>query len=255
MKGQPIMDQIRFQQACRKIMDNPRARNGIGTLSEKTLHAVLKEYFEPFEDSHEVRIGGYVADIVGENGIIEIQTANLGKLRKKLETFLKVCDVTVVYPMIGLKYLRWLDEETGELTDRRKSPKKPNAFNGIAELYKIKYLLNEPKLHICLCILEADEIRYLNGWSENKKKGSSRCDYVPVNILDEIYLHSSEDYAELIPKDLPDEFSSAQFAKACKISRTAAQTALNVMTFTRSVERCGKEGNAIIYRVSDILKP
>ena len=118
MKGQPIMDQIRFQQACRKIMDNPRARNGIGTLSEKTLHAVLKEYFEPFEDSHEVRIGGYVADIVDESGIIEIQTANLGKLRKKLEAFLKVCDVTVVYPMIGLKYLRWLDEHSGALQDK-----------------------------------------------------------------------------------------------------------------------------------------
>ena len=33
---------------------------GIGTLSEKTLHAVLKMYYEPDEDNHEVAIDGYL---------------------------------------------------------------------------------------------------------------------------------------------------------------------------------------------------
>ena len=101
------MDREKFRNACDKVINHERQRNGIGTLGEKTLHAVLKNYYEPFGENQEIKIGGYVADIVGENGVIEIQTRNFNKLLKKLEAFLEFCDVTVVYPMPALKYLRW----------------------------------------------------------------------------------------------------------------------------------------------------
>ena len=74
-------------------------KNGIGTLGEKTLHAVLKYYFEPYEDNQEIKLGKYIADIVGENGVIEIQTQNFNSLRNKLENFLEFCDVVIVYPI------------------------------------------------------------------------------------------------------------------------------------------------------------
>ena len=64
------MDKELFINACK----SDKCKKGIGTLSEKTLHSVLKNYFEPFSENHEIKIGNYVADIVGENGIIEIQT-------------------------------------------------------------------------------------------------------------------------------------------------------------------------------------
>ena len=44
------MDRIAFEQAVQKIVYNERERYGIGTLSEKTLHAVVKNYMEPNED-------------------------------------------------------------------------------------------------------------------------------------------------------------------------------------------------------------
>ena len=81
------MDCNRFQQACRQARESLRGQNGIGTLGEKTLHAALKAYYEPDAESHEIKIGRYIADIVGENGIIEIQTQSFDKLRKKLEAF------------------------------------------------------------------------------------------------------------------------------------------------------------------------
>ena len=40
------MDQEHFLRACRQVMGEERERAGIGTLSEKTVHAVLKRYFE-----------------------------------------------------------------------------------------------------------------------------------------------------------------------------------------------------------------
>ena len=79
------MDALRFAKACEEAEQASPSDKGIGTLSEKTLHAVLKRYYEPYGDNHEVKIGGYVADIVGEHGIIEIQTRNFDRLRKKLE--------------------------------------------------------------------------------------------------------------------------------------------------------------------------
>ena len=107
------MNKEQFESAKNKIIGIKRNRNGIGTLSEKTVHAILKNYYEPDEDYHEIPVNGYVADIYRDGNIIEIQTANFNKLRNKLDVFLNDYQVTVVYPMPYIKWLSWLDEETG----------------------------------------------------------------------------------------------------------------------------------------------
>ena len=49
------MNRQAFLDACDKIVGNKRDKKGIGTLSEKTMHAVLKEYYQPYSDSQEVK--------------------------------------------------------------------------------------------------------------------------------------------------------------------------------------------------------
>ena len=93
------LDKQRFHQALEKTLNGEITRDSIGTLGEKTTHAVLKAYFEPFEDSREVRIGRYVADIAGENGIIEIQTRQFNRLLKKL---LVVCIAKILVVFRGV---------------------------------------------------------------------------------------------------------------------------------------------------------
>lgn len=249
-----LPDKIRFRSACDKVLGGQRELKGIGTLGEKTLHAVLKNYFEPYCDNQEIRIGGYVADIVGENGVIEIQTRSFDKLLRKLEAFLEYTKVTVVYPIPKIKYLQWLDLETGELKGRRKSPKKGTIYDCFKELYKIKYALDNPRFELCLCLLEIEEIRFLNGWSKDKKKGSSRCDRIPTKLLDEVYLRCPQDYGIFIPNDLNTEFTSADLAKICKTNRKNAQLALNILSYLEVVERVGKKGNSIIYRKNNLQK-
>ena len=39
------MDPARFAAACEAALTGDRARQGIGTLGERSLHAALKEYF------------------------------------------------------------------------------------------------------------------------------------------------------------------------------------------------------------------
>lgn len=243
------MDKLKFKEACDKIISQNRKQNGIGTLGEKTLHAVLKCYFEPHEDNQEISLGGFVADIAGENGVIEIQTRNFNALRKKLELFLEFCDVTVVYPIPQIKYLSWLDTDTGEIVSKRKSPKKGSIYDSIKELYKIKYTLDNPRMNLCFIMLELEEIRYLNGWSKDKKKGSTRCDRIPIDILDKIYIHTSEDYKIFVPENLPKEFTSLDFSKCAKIRRDVAQTTLNILCYMNITEKIGKSGRTNIYRI------
>lgn len=242
------MDSSRFELACNTIINSEREKKGIGTLGEKTLHAVLKNYFEPHTENHEIKVGGFVADIVGEKGIIEIQTRDFSKLRRKLERFLEFCDVTVVFPIAEIKYLSWMDIESGDLTSRRKSPRKGSIYDIIPELYKIKYTLDNPRMNLCICMLELEEIRYLNGWSKDKKRGSSRCDRIPVRLNNEIYINSFYDYRIFLPKTLPDSFTSLDLAKYAGISRSLSQTALNIFTYLDIVERTGKNGNNILYQ-------
>ncbi|HIZ55280.1 MAG TPA: hypothetical protein H9671_03630 [Firmicutes bacterium] len=245
------MNQERFLAACQRAVDMSRMREGIGRLGEKTIHAALKYYFEPEEQGHEIQIGGFVADIVGENGIIEIQTRQLFRLKKKLEAYLPVCPVTVVYPIIRNKWVIWMDMETGELTPKRKSPKTGNFYEAFVELYGIKPFLNHPNLQICLLLLDAEEYRYLNGWSRDKKKGSSRCDRIPIGLSEERCFSSAVDYLQLVPS-LKDGFTSLDFGKSVRISRSLAQTALNVLESVGAVRRLGRDGKGYLYARTDL---
>ena len=154
-----MIDRLRFETACRTVSSGGRLQKGIGTKSERSVHAVLKNYFEPYHDSQEQKVGSYIADIVGENGIIEIQTAGFSHLRGKLAEFLPISRVTVVYPVYVKKVIVTLDGDTGEVKSRRTSPLKGSAYDIFTELFPIsEFLLNE-NLSFTIMLLEADELR------------------------------------------------------------------------------------------------
>ena len=244
------MDRITFNQAAARILGREHEEHGIGTLGEKTLHAIIKNYVEPDEDYHEVPLEGYVADVYREGHVIEIQTANFNTMRRKLATFLPLFPVTIVYPIPATKWLRWTDEETGEVTERRKSPKRGTPQAIFRELYKIKNFLSEPNLSIHILMIDMEEFRLLNGWSKDRKKGSCRHDRVPVGLVEELHLERVEDYRMLIPPEL-EQFDSKEYAKACRITVKHAQIALNILYYLGVVERVGKRGNSFLYEVTD----
>lgn len=243
------MDQERFMQAYERTVCVGRDKKGIGTLGEKTLHALLKNYFEPDRGKHEIRLDGYYADIYNGEEVIEIQTSQFDRLRGKLEVFLKEHPVTVVYPVEERKRLYWLDRESGEISGGRLSPRKGTVYQICPELYKIKGLLKNPNLRLHVVVLEVEEYRILDGWSRDRKRGATRCDRIPKKLNRELRIASREDYRQLIPEGLPGEFGSKEFAAAAHISRRLAQIALNILYELGTVERTGKKGNAWQYRV------
>ena len=242
-------NQERFEQAKQKIIGIDRQRLGIGTLSEKTVHAILKNYYEPDEDRQEIPIENYVADIYSDGEIIEIQTRQFNKLRDKLQTFLSLYPVTVVYPIPREKWLIWVDEESGELSKKRKSPAKGNPYVAFVELYKIKMYLKDPNLRLRLVLIDMEEYRLLNGWSRDKKKGSTRYDRIPTQLVEEVEINCPEDYMQFVPYELENDFTTKDFAKAAHIPVSLAQTVLNILYYVGTVERVGKQGRSYLYRV------
>lgn len=248
------MSQQRFAAALERVARDGRARKGIGTLSEKTLHAVLKQYMDPYEGNHETKIGPYVADIVGEDGIIEIQTRGFHRLRDKLAAFLAVATVTVVYPIAAVKWLVWLDPDTGETTKKRRSPRRGTPYDAFYELYRIKQLLPHPNLRLRLVLLEMEEYRQLNGWSHDRKRGSSRYELIPTAFVGEVAVNGPEEYIKLIPPGLPERFTSREFSAASAMPQGGARTALNVLLSVGAVRRIGKRGRLYEYEVNTCME-
>ena len=243
------MDDKRFEEIRNKVIGVERERYGIGTLKEKTLHAILKDYYAPDKDMQEIPIDGYVADIYTGTEIIEIQTAQFNRMRNKLDCFLPNYPVTIVYPVPQIKYLYWIDEETGECSKPRKSTVKGSVYRAFYELYKIKNHLSDPNLKLCFPLLEIEEYRLLNGWSHDRKKGSSRYDRIPRTLLGEIRFERIEDYVQLIPYDLKDPFTAKDFGKAIGEKKEIAAYVLHILNHLQVVERCGKAGNSYLYHV------
>lgn len=86
-----------------------------------------------------------------------------------------------------------------------------------------------------------EEYKLLNGWSRDKKRGSSRYDRIPVSIEREMEFTCAQDYVQLIPYDLPEPFTSAQLAKAVQIRKEQAGIVCNILHDLGVMKREGKK--------------
>ena len=238
----------RFADACAKV-EADRLREGIGTLGEKTLHAVLKHFFCPDVTCHEQKIGSYFADIATDDEIIEIQTRDLYRLKTKLNAFLaEGYRVRVVHPIPRHRWIYWIEED-GTLSDRRKSPKVGKPHHALPELSGIADLLFLPGLTVTLLFLDVEDFRNLDGWSKDGKKGSSRYERMPLSYVEEIDLHTPADLAPLLPPNLPARFSAAEFYKKGGYRGRSAYYALKLVEQTGIISKIGQEGRKFIYTV------
>jgi len=240
-----------FPEVREKVLGEERLRTGIGTLSEKTTHMVLKNYYEPDVDKQEVPIGNYVADIFTGQEIIEIQSAGFGRMRDKLEAFLPEYPVTIVHPIPYIKRLIWIDQETGALSAPHRSPKKGSAYDAFLELYRIRDYLADRHLTVKLLLMELEEYKLLNGYGKNRKIRASRYDRIPIDIMEEIIIERPEDLMQFVPLELEEPFTIKQFAKSAHISDRMAGLAVKLFRYYGMIEYTGKNGQAFLYETRE----
>ncbi len=238
-----------FEEVCCRILSEEHKTEGIGTLRERSLHAVLKNYIEPDTSLHEQKLSGFVADIYDGSRIIEIQTRNFYSLKKKLDTFLKLAPVTVVYPLPAEKYLSWIDPETGEIVSRRKSPRRGRPADIMNELIHILPYLKDPNLTLRLMYIDLEEYRLMNGWGKDHKHGGVRQERVPKALREDKTIRSASDYEYFLPEGLSREFTIKEYRSAAKVSLTCAKRAVYILCMMGITEKTGKRGRAYLYRI------
>ena len=241
------IDGERFFLAREKVLSEQNRQEGIGTLSEKTLHGILKYYFEPDDAYHEVKYKGSIADVMRDGSITEIQTSNLSRLSQKLDKFLPDCSVRVVYPLPSEKRIHLIDKASGEISPPRKSPKKCTVCDVFSELWGIEKFLLDDNFSLTLVFLDVDEYRYKTPKGNYRPRATVRCERIPTSIREIVTLRTVEDYARALPPQLPDLFTVKQLSAIIKRKPRLAQSMISILLGMGVLERAGSVGRAYLY--------
>jgi len=236
---------------CRIVYENTfdvQKRYNIGTYKEKKLHIIMKKYFEPSEDYHEVPINGFIADICRDGVITEIETNGFSGLCPKLEAYTPDYHVNLVYPVAAKKYVSWIDPETSEISPRKPSPKKMGGYDLLAELVRILPFVKSENITFLAPLLEVDEYRLLDGWSHDRKRGSHRFERIPADILGIAEFSTDDDFRAYIPEALGDNFTVREFMKAAHIKEDVARAVIKVMLTRGVMAQSGKKGRSYLYK-------
>jgi hypothetical protein len=138
------------------------------------------------------------------------------------------------------------------VVERKKSAVRGRAEDTLKELFWIREFLPSPRLHVRLLFLEEEEYRYLDGWSKDKKRGSNRCERVPIALLGTVDLHDKEDYLGFLMPELPREFVASEFGALFGFRGKTVYSALKVFLALGIVENIGKRGRSTLYRRTDL---
>lgn len=250
----PDQADLIFQWALHAV--NAEGAVSIGTQSEKTVHRVLKYFINPSSDCHEVHVEGYIADVMNQDGrIFEIQTRNFGLLRKKLNAFLPQHPVTIVYPVMQKRTLCWILPQTGEVTKRRTSPKRGCWSDVLPELYRLMDTVGDPRLSVCVALMEGDEYRIADGYANDGKRGSHRYEIMPKRLCELVFLQNAADFKQqLIRIGFPVHgiFTAADAEKVLRLHRLNLSAALQTLVRLHVLNVLPeKRGNAKLYQWSD----
>ena len=217
----------------------------IGTLSEKGLHADLKDFLVRPGDKIECPVDGYVADILRDDQLIEIQTRNFGAMRKKLTHLLGYYPVHLVHPIAVERIIIWQDAEGNE-NKRKKSPRKGRPIDFFKELVYIRDLVMHPNLTFEI-LMTREEVIKRQDPKRKRWKGWYVYDRRLVEVIDRIVLGSYSDFRNLLPGDLNPPFTNKELAQKLGCTPRHAGTITYTLKRMGVIREVGKRGNAILY--------
>jgi hypothetical protein len=219
----------------------------IGTLSERSLHAALKDWYEKPGDRREVKVDGYVIDLIHEETLIEIQTRSFAPLRTKLAKLTRKHPVRLVHPIAAERWIVKLAADGETLIERRKSPRRGRIEHIFLELVSIPHLVERDNFSLDVLLTQEEEVRIHDGKGSWRRKGWSILDRRLLDVVQRVTLSSVEDYRALVPPDLPAEFTTRDLAKAIEHPIYVAQKMAYCLRKMDAIQVVGKKGNSILY--------
>lgn len=223
----------------------------INTYNESELHQKLKEiYALEYNGELEKKIEGSksIADILLKNGdVIEIQTGSISALKSKIKFLLEnKRKIKIVHPILIEKYIEMYDENEN-LLYRKKSPKKETVYSMLRGLTGVYEYLTNANLEIEVLFVKVTEKRQKTPTKVQLKNKCRRHlkDWIPLgkrldSIKEKHTFSSLQDYKNLIPSSVPENFTRKELQKAIseKFSKDAAKWTSVLIWLLKRLENC-----------------
>ena len=222
---------------------------GIGLLRERHLHASLKRWYARPGDLEEVRVDGYVIDLVRDDLLIEVQTRGFAGMKPKVKALLGHGHrLRVVHP---IAVDRWIVnvEPDGTVLRRRLSPRHGGLADIASELITFPELLARPNFEVEVLLTAQEEYRHLVPGTCWRRKGWTVIERRLVDVLDQVGLATPSDLLRLMPGELPQRFTTAELATGLRRPRRVAQHVAYCLARTGVIDVVGKRGHAVEYRL------
>lgn len=239
----------RFRAAKMRVLSEEKTSSGFSVYAERAIHKTVKLYLEPNIECHEVPLLDSVADVYTSEGVFEVQTGSPLPLIPKIEKLL--CGgykVTLVLPYAAITHHRWLDKESGEISNPKQRRLAPKGYHAIARsLYAIREFIGREGFAVRLLPLEIEEYRVLDGRGKDKKRGATLIEKLPIEILEDRLLVGRRDYLELLPIDLPEPFTAPEYKRASRSRSRYDVLLLKLLCDIGVLLRQGKRSGAYLY--------
>ena len=222
------MDQARFWRRGKRRSGGQEAGRASARSRKKALHAALKAYYEPDAESREIALGGFVADIVGEEGSLRSRRAASTGCAASSRSFWK------------RRASRWCTRSRcggsslGSTGDRRglaaaREHEKGRSVRRAAGALQNQAAAPHPNFRLRLALLALTDYKYLDGYGPQRKMRATRGERVPEALLGQIDCVAPADYLALLPADLRAPFTAEQLAKAVRRPVNQARAGVNVL--------------------------
>ena len=186
--------------------------SGIGELKEKSLHAALKRWYALPTDGVEVKIEGFIIDLVRENTLVEIQTRSFAKIRRKIETLVANYKLLLIFP-IPRKKLIITTDICGNVVRRSRSPKTGCYHHLFTELVSIPKMILSSNFSVEVLLVDVEESRCIDGKGSWRRQGISVIDTTLINVYSSKVFRKAEDFLSLLPQQINQPFSNRMLSK------------------------------------------
>ena len=224
----------------------PNPPHNIGSINERSLHSQIKDWYSLETDDIEVKVGGYIIDIIRGDLLIEIQTGNFTSIRDKLRNLVENNTVRLVYPIPALKWVVRITTE-GEEISRRRSPKKGKLSDLFTELVSIPDLASEDNLSLEILMIESEDIWCDDGKGSWRRRGASIVDRRLIDVRDSVGFSTRDDFLQFIPKNIETPFTNKTLADESGMKINIVRQMTYCLRKMGAIEEVGRKGNALLF--------
>ena len=236
------------------------------------MHAAIKRFICPDVSCHEIKIDGsegcilkerddddgshekrktrkFVADVLEDGTIYEIQTGSFAPLKSKIQWILDNTNynIVLIHPISEIKWISTISRD-GKIGQRKKSPQKGSLRDLASELYFISEFISSPRFSLVILMIEGEQYKK-NLAAEGKRPRYKKYELIPISLLRAHILRCVDDYRAFIPDDLSDVFTVKDFSTKSKIHGIDAYSIVKTLTALGFFEPDGKIGRAQAYKI------